>query len=42
MRNIPGVEIIVSRNMNAYGVLRADVLLMTKEGLSSLEGVFAQ
>jgi len=42
MRNIPGVEIIVSRNMNAYGVLRADVLLITKEGLSSLEGVFAQ
>ena len=42
MRNIPGVEVIVSRNMNAYGVLRADVLLITKEGLSSLEGVFAQ
>jgi large subunit ribosomal protein L4 len=42
MRNIPGVEIIESRNMNAYGVLRADVLLITKEGLSSLEGVFAR
>jgi len=42
MRNIPGVEVIVSRNMNAYGVLRADVLLITKEGLSSLEGVFTQ
>jgi large subunit ribosomal protein L4 len=42
MRNIPGVDVIASRNMNAYGVLRADVLLITKEGLSSLEGVFAQ
>jgi large subunit ribosomal protein L4 len=42
MRNIPGVEIAVSRNVNAYGVLRAEVLLLTREGLSSLEGVFAQ
>jgi len=42
MRNIPGVELIVGRNTNAYGVLRAEVLLITKEGLSSLEGVFAQ
>jgi large subunit ribosomal protein L4 len=41
-RNIPGVEIIVGRNMNAYGVLRADVLIMTREGLSSLEGVLAR
>jgi large subunit ribosomal protein L4 len=41
-RNIPGVDIIVGRNMNAYGVVRADVLLMTREGLSSLEGVFAR
>jgi large subunit ribosomal protein L4 len=42
MRNIPGVEVIVGRNMNAYGVLRADVLLITKDGLSALEGVFAR
>jgi large subunit ribosomal protein L4 len=42
MRNIPGVDIIVSRNVNAYGVLRAEVLLITREGLSSLEGVFAR
>jgi large subunit ribosomal protein L4 len=41
-RNIPGVEIVAGRNMNAYGVLRAEVLLLTKEGLSSLEGVCAQ
>lgn len=42
MRNIPGMEMIVSRNVNAYGVLRAEVLLITTEGLASLEGVFAQ
>lgn len=42
MRNIPGVDCIVGRNLHAYGVLRAEVLLITKEGLSSLEGVFAR
>ena len=42
MRNIPGVEMSLGRNVNAYGILRADVLLLTKEGLASLEGVFAQ
>jgi large subunit ribosomal protein L4 len=42
MRNIPGVDVIEGRNMNAYGILRAEVLLITKEGLSSLEGVFAR
>jgi ribosomal protein L4 len=41
-RNIPGIEFVVGRNVNAYGVLRAEVLLLTREGLSSLEGVFAQ
>jgi large subunit ribosomal protein L4 len=40
-RNIPGVELMISRNINAYEVLRADVLLLTKEALSSLEEVFA-
>ncbi|MCK4349304.1 MAG: 50S ribosomal protein L4 [Candidatus Krumholzibacteria bacterium] len=41
MRNIPGVEFMVSRNINAYEILRADVLLFTKEALSSLEEVFS-
>jgi len=42
IRNIPGVDVIEGRNMHAYGILRAEVLLITKEGLSSLEGVFAR
>lgn len=42
LRNIPGVEMILGRNLNAYGVLRADVLLFTREALSALEGVFVQ
>ncbi len=41
-RNIPGVEMALGRNLNAYGVLRAEVVLFTREGLSSLEGVFAR
>ena len=41
-RNIPGVEVMLGRNLNAYSVLRAEVILFTREGLSSLEGVFAQ
>jgi large subunit ribosomal protein L4 len=41
-RNIPGVEMTLGRNLNAYGVLRAEVVLFTREGLSSLEGVFAR
>jgi large subunit ribosomal protein L4 len=42
MRNIPGVDVIESRNVHAYGILRAEILLITKEGLSTLEGVFAR
>jgi large subunit ribosomal protein L4 len=42
MRNIPGVDVTEGRNMNAYGIMRAEVLLVTREGLSSLEGVFAK
>lgn len=42
LRNIPGVEMTLGRNLNAYGVLRADVLLLTREALSALEGVFVQ
>ncbi len=41
-RNIPGVEMTLGRNLNAYGVLRAEAVLFTREGLSSLEGVFAR
>jgi large subunit ribosomal protein L4 len=41
VRNIPGVDFTVSRNANAYDILRADTLLLTKEALSSLEEVFA-
>lgn len=41
MRNIPGVEFMLSRNMNAYEILRSEVLLFTREALSSIEEVFA-
>jgi large subunit ribosomal protein L4 len=41
MRNLPGVEFMLSRNINAYEVIRADVLLFTKEALSTLEEVFS-
>ncbi len=40
MRNIHGAEFILGRNLNAYDVLKTDVLLITKEALSSLEEVF--
>jgi large subunit ribosomal protein L4 len=40
-RNLPGVEFVLSRNINAYEVVRADVLLFTKEALSALEEVFS-
>lgn len=42
IRNIPGIAFILSRNMNAYEVLRSDVVLFTREALSSLEEVFTQ
>ncbi len=42
MSNIPGVEFILSRNMNAYDILKADVLLFTKDALVILEEVFAE
>lgn len=41
VRNLPGVEFILSRDINAYEILRSDVLLFTKEALSSLEEVFS-
>ncbi len=40
-RNLPGVEFMLSRNINAYEVIRADVLLFTREALSALEEVFS-
>lgn len=39
-RNIAGVEFTVSRSINAYDILKADVLLLTREALASLEEVF--
>jgi large subunit ribosomal protein L4 len=42
VRNIPGVAFIVSRNMNAYEILKSDIVLFTREALSSLEEVFTQ
>ncbi|UCF05376.1 MAG: 50S ribosomal protein L4 [bacterium] len=40
MRNIPGIESMLCRNMNAYEVLRAEVLVFTREALGVLEEVF--
>jgi large subunit ribosomal protein L4 len=40
-RNLPGVDFKLSRDINAYEIIRADVLLFTKEALSSLEEVFS-
>ena len=39
-RNIKGVNFMVSRKVNAYEILNADVLLLTKEALTVLEEVF--
>ena len=40
MRNIAGLDFIVSSNINAYEILKADTLLFTKEALSKIEEVF--
>lgn len=40
VRNIPRVNFTLSRNINAYEVLNAEVLMFTKEGLNALEEVF--
>jgi large subunit ribosomal protein L4 len=40
-RNIPNVIVMPAREANAYTVLAADWLLLTKDGLSELEEVFA-
>jgi large subunit ribosomal protein L4 len=39
-RNIKGVVFTLGRNINAYEILNADVLLLTQDSLSSLEEVF--
>ncbi|MCD6380645.1 50S ribosomal protein L4 [bacterium] len=39
-RNIEGVVFTLGRNINAYEILNADILLLTQDSLSSLEEVF--
>lgn len=41
IRNLHGVEFMAAGDMNAYEILRADVLLLTREALSRIEEVFA-
>lgn len=41
VRNIPGVKFVLGRNINAYDILNADILMLTKETVSSLQEVFA-
>ncbi len=41
VRNMSGVAFTLGRNINAYEILKADVLLLTQDSLSSLEEVFA-
>jgi large subunit ribosomal protein L4 len=41
VRNIPGVKYVLGRNMNAYDILDAEVLMLTSETVASLEEVFA-
>ncbi len=40
VRNIDGLHFMVSSNINAYEILRADFLLLTREALANLEEVF--
>ncbi|MBN1164814.1 MAG: 50S ribosomal protein L4 [Candidatus Krumholzibacteriota bacterium] len=40
VRNIPGIEFMVGREINALQVLKADILLLTKEAVASMEEVF--
>ncbi|MDD3643806.1 MAG: 50S ribosomal protein L4 [Candidatus Krumholzibacteria bacterium] len=41
VRNLRGVEFMVAGDMNAYEILRADVLLLTRDALARIEEVFA-
>lgn len=40
VRNIHGLEFAVSNNINAYEILKADYLVLTREALANLEEVF--
>ena len=40
-RNIKGVEFVLANDMNALGILKADMLLFTKDALAKAEEVFA-
>ncbi len=40
MRNIAGIEFVVSTNINAYEIIKADTLLLTREALAKIEEVF--
>ena len=40
-RNIPGLEVIPANELNAYQVLRSDVLVVMKSALNQMEEVFA-
>jgi len=40
VRNIPGVKYILGRNLNAYDILNAEVLMLTEETVASLKEVF--
>ncbi|MBD3425314.1 MAG: 50S ribosomal protein L4 [Candidatus Latescibacteria bacterium] len=41
VRNIPGIKYILGRNLNAYDILNAEVLMLTDQTVTSLEEVFA-
>jgi large subunit ribosomal protein L4 len=41
VRNVPGVKFMVGKDLNAYEILNAEILLLTRETVSSLEEVFA-
>lgn len=40
VRNIPRIKYILGRNINAYDILDAEVLMLTEETVASLEEVF--
>jgi large subunit ribosomal protein L4 len=41
VRNLHGVEFMTAGDMNAYEILRADALVLTKDALTRIEEVFA-
>ena len=41
-RNIPGLTILKSSQVNAYEVMRVEYLLITRSGLGALEEVFGR